>query len=200
MKAFELSKAFFLTQNNLCMYYRYIALLRGINVSGQKLIKMADLKVILSKLGYQNITTYIQSGNIIFDALELNTKTIEREIHLAIKNNFEFDVFVLVKTSDEIASVVSNNPFMKMANIDIERCYFTLLDAKPNEDLQKKLMETDFGNDQLIVAGTTAYLYIPVSYGNTKLSNNFIEQKLKVNATSRNLKTMQKLVELSAKA
>ena len=175
---------------------KYIALLRGINVSGQKKIKMTELKSLLEKLDFQNVETYIQSGNIIFSSKENSVKTLKRKISAGIKNKFGFEVHTFVITSKEIKDVLINNPFVKK-NRDIERLYATFLSEQPLKEKIQNLNSSDFSPEEYQIVGNIIYLHLPNGAGKAKLNNNFFENKLKVNATTRNWKTINTLSELT---
>lgn len=170
----------------------YIALLRGINVSGQKKIKMADLKRTLENSGLQNVKTYIQSGNIVFDSEIAKTDMLQDKIHNAILNDFAFEVPVLVKTSSELEKILTANPFSN--EVEENRLYFVLLKKSPEQSLVDEFNELNFASEDFNVTYTCVYLCCKKGYGNAKLNNNLVERKLKVQATTRNLKTMQKLL------
>ena len=93
----------------------YISILRGINVSGKKLIKMDALKAMYEQLGFQNAITYVQSGNVVFSSEIEDSKELEQLIKTKIKEVFDFEVPIIVLTKDELAEIVANNPFSKDA-------------------------------------------------------------------------------------
>jgi uncharacterized protein (DUF1697 family) len=176
----------------------YIALFRGINVSGHNNIKMADLKQLFLDLGYFEVITFIQSGNVIFNSDMSETSKIEQTIVEAVKNKYEYQIKVLVLDKNNIETIFKSNPFFdKIHNIDISKLHVTLLDKAPSLDgipLIKKLIKTT--NDKFQIIDKTVYLYCPNGYGKTKLNNNLFEKKLKVNATTRNWRSFTKLFEL----
>jgi uncharacterized protein (DUF1697 family) len=174
----------------------YIALLRGINVSGQKLIKMTDLKELFEAQGFQNVQTYIQSGNVIFSSKEKSSDKIKNIISNSIKQKFGFDVGLLVITPDKIEYVLKNNPYIKKKK-DIDRLYVTFLSDLPSSENIKKLNLIDYSPEEYIMDDKLVYLHVPNGYGKAKLNNNLFENKLKVEATTRNWKTINKLWELS---
>jgi uncharacterized protein (DUF1697 family) len=175
---------------------KFIALLRGINVSGQKQIKMPDLKSLFEESGFQNIETYIQSGNVIFTSKEKLPEKLEQKISLAIKRKFGFDVQVIVLTPEEIEYVLKNNPFIKKKK-DSEKLYVTFLAKSPSDENINKLYATDYSPEEYIIDGSYIYLFVPNGYGKAKLNNNLFENKLKVFGTTRNLKTIKALFELT---
>ena len=172
----------------------YIALLRGINVSGQKKIRMAELREQLAELPYENIQTYIQSGNIVFQSPEKPLAQLAKEIRGKIAEHYEFDVPTLIKTPAEMEAVVANNPF---ANEDLKRVYVTFLEPAPEQVQIDVLGEVDYSPEQYVIQGKILYLFSPLGRGTSKLSNNLFEKKLKVDATTRNWRTVNKLIEMA---
>jgi len=173
----------------------YVALLRGINVSGHKKVPMAELREILSKVGFVNVQTYIQSGNVIFQSTEEKTQKLAGIIQKEIKKYFDFEVPVLIKTHDELLSIFNNCPFSKEKKVN---SYFTFLYWTPDQLLVENLGELKYPNEEIIISNSCIYFYSSMGYGNTKYNNNFFERKLKVTATARNYKTMLKLLSLSS--
>lgn len=178
------------------MHPTYIALLRGINVSGQKKIKMAELREQLAGLPIENIQTYIQSGNIIFKTAEKDLKKIEAWIHDQIVADYGFEVPVMVLKPEEFKYVLDHNPFLQDSSIDPSRLYYTFLDQVPDPDLVNQIQASDYTPEAFQIDGKYLYFFSPKGYGRAKMNNNFFEKKLKVAATTRNTKTVQKLYEL----
>jgi len=175
---------------------KFVALLRGINVSGQKQIKMPDLKTLSEDLGFTKVQTYIQSGNVIFSAREKSNKKLEDKISSAIKSKFGFDVQVIVVTPEEIEYVIQKSPFIKKKK-DLEKLYVTFLSENLPAENIKKLNAVDYSPEEYIIDGRYIYLFVPNGYGKAKLNNNLFENKFKVFGTTRNWKTVNKLFELS---
>lgn len=176
----------------------FISILRGINVSGKKKILMADLRALYENLGFNNVQTYIQSGNVVFDdARNKSNYTIAEMIEHSIAKEYKFQVPVLVKQAGDLISTIKKNPFTEEAGADPSRVAVTFLENQPAAENLIKLDGVDYPPDRFIIDGLNIYIHCPESYGNSKLSNNFFESKLKVRATSRNWKTINKLVELA---
>jgi len=174
-----------------------IAILRGINVGGKRKILMTDLKDLIGTLGYLNIQTYIQSGNLIFDTDDkLQNMGIEQELENAILKKFDFEVPVIVLSAEEIENAVANNPFYK-ADADINKLHLTFLNEVPDKEKQELVESFDYAPDSFKIIGRNAFIYCEDSYHKSKLTNDFFEKKLKVKATTRNWKTVLKLWELS---
>ncbi|MFT5647274.1 MAG: hypothetical protein ACI976_001963 [Aureispira sp.] len=173
---------------------KYIALLRGINVGGKRKIKMADLQAMCAEIGLQEVQTYIQSGNIIFENAEEDASVLEKALQEQIMATFGFEVPVMVMTQAYMQQVAENNPFLKLKeDLDTKLLHVTFLAEKPAEDLIKALGEKDYGTDEFEVIENRVYLYFPNGYGRTKLTNAVFEKKLQVAATTRNWKTVGKL-------
>lgn len=173
----------------------FIALLRGINVGGQKKIKMAELRETLTRTGLENVQTYIQSGNVIFESSEGNLKGLENSIRETILKDFGFEVPTLVISGNEIKEILEANPFAEKE--EENKLYYVLLKKAPEKDLVAQFEEVNYPNEDFQVTEKCVYLMCKKGYGNAKLNNNLIEQKLKVEATTRNHKTMQKLLEMT---
>jgi uncharacterized protein (DUF1697 family) len=175
----------------------YIALLRGINVSGQKKIKMVDLKVHLEALGYEQIQTYIQSGNVIFCIQEIEQEVLAEQISDKIKLVYGFEVPVLVKTLEQLKEVVKNNPFTEERYHQDQQIYMTILGAVPLVENLQKLEGVNYPNEEHHIDETTIYFFSSQGYGRAKMNNNFFENKLKVRATTRNWKTINQLIKIA---
>ncbi|MEI6682984.1 MAG: DUF1697 domain-containing protein [Bacteroidota bacterium] len=172
----------------------YIALLRGINVSGHNMIKMDELKRVLAGLDFSGITTYIQSGNITFDAEAGNPQELGERIAGKILQHFGLTVPVMIRTLAEMEFVSRNNPFSGDVGRDPEKFHVTFLSAVPGVEREQKIREFNFSPDEFVILGKECYLYCPNGYGQTKLTPQFFESKLKVTTTTRNWKTIMHLV------
>lgn len=133
---------------------KYISLLRGINVSGQKIIKMQDLKSLYLSLGFDDVQTYIQSGNVIFDSHVDDEAKLAAQIKAGIQKQYGFDVKVILRTPGELQSVISRNPFSRQAAVDVSKLYVTFLLSKPSAVDVKKLGQFDSDNDEFDVLGS----------------------------------------------
>lgn len=176
----------------------YIALLRGINVSGQKIIKMAELKKMFENLGFQNVRTYIQSGNLVFETNETVIPKLEKSIRKAIENTFGFDVQIQILIPDEIHKALEANPFLKDNSLDIKQHYFVFLNEIPSEENWNILKNMELKGEQMALSDKVLFVYYANGAGKSKLTTNIIESKLKVAATARNLNTTKKLLEIAS--
>jgi uncharacterized protein (DUF1697 family) len=179
---------------------RYISILRGINVGGKRKILMSDLNKLYSDLGFSNIITYIQSGNVIFDVKSMGQIVdIEGKIENAIMKIFGFDVPVIVRTVPELQRSIAINPFLTTQVVEVERLCLTFLKDLPTAEKLDNLNKIDFHPDKFEIIGKDVFIYCNGKYSESKLTNNLIESKLKVGATTRNWKTVSKLFELAKK-
>lgn len=175
----------------------YILLLRGINVSGQKKIIMTDLKQLLDQLNFENVQTYIQSGNVVLNASEENSRLLENKVSAAIIKKYGFEVPVLMIKTSDFNEIVQKSPFEDYDEMGKKNAYFVLLQKRPEADLVKSLVEEKYPNEQFMITDNCIYLTCQKGYGNAKCNNNFFERKLKVQATTRNYKTMIKLAQMA---
>jgi uncharacterized protein (DUF1697 family) len=173
---------------------RYIAFLRGINVSGHNLVKMDVLKGIFLMPGIKDITTYIQSGNVLFDTKPIDNILLQQKIEKQLLKELGFPVKVIVRSITEVGQVIASNPFTELPEGDARKLYVTFLGTEPIADKVAELQALCTGSDeQMVITGTTLYFLSP-AYGNTKFSNTFVEKKLGVSATTRNWATLNKVV------
>ena len=175
---------------------RYVAMLRGVNVGGKQ-IKMPALAALFSDLGYTDVVTYIQSGNVVFTSPSRGGDTLARAIEARIARDLGMDVRVLLRSRAELERVQRGNPLLR-AGADPTKLHVTFLATKPAAALVGAVKELDFGADTFAVAGREVYVHCPNGYGRTKINNTFFEKKLDVAATTRNWNTVNKLLELAS--
>lgn len=175
---------------------RYIALLRGINVGGNKQVSMADLRELLLSLGHSDVSTYIQSGNALFTSPGEDAAELEREIEERMARDLGMDVHVLIRTPDELAAVIENNPFPDAVEIR-SGLHVTFLSAQPDEQRIAEIDRAQFEPDRFAVGDRVIYLRLPNGMGRSKLATFPWERRLGVVATTRNWNTVQKLLALA---
>lgn len=174
-----------------------IALLRSVNVVGKNTIRMPELARAFEKGGFENVRTYIQSGNVIFDTAEESCDILAGRIKELVTEQFGLTLQLLVITPQELSEIVSHNPFTERTGIDTARLHVTFLDREADSEKAEKLLSYNYPPDEIIIGSRIVYVHCPDGYGRTKYTNTFVEKKLGVNATSRNWNTCQKLLELS---
>jgi uncharacterized protein (DUF1697 family) len=157
---------------------------------------MSELKLLFEDLGFWNVQTYIQSGNVIFSSKEKSSEKFEVKISSTIKNKFGFNVKVIVVNPEEIEYVLKNNPYIKRKK-DTEKLCITFLSKAPSNENIERLSAINYSPEEYFIEGKYIYLFVPNGFGKAKLNNNLFENKLKVVGTSRNWKTVKALSELA---
>lgn len=178
---------------------KYIVLLRGINVSGQKKIKMAEFRAQLESCGFKNVTTYIQSGNIILDSDLTTHAEVTNAVQEMIIKEYGWEVPTLSLDYDYLVLCRDRYPFDAKAE-ELKLRFFTFLKEDPTSENIKMLDSHSFDNEEYYLKDRCVYFYAGNGYAKAKMNNNFFEKKLKVQATTRNWNTVSKLIELSKKA
>ncbi len=174
----------------------FISLLRGINVGNQKSIRMPELKALYEAMGFSNVITYVQSGNVVFDCGNPDAEEIGADIEKEIEKRFGFDVPVIMREAHDLQRIIDSNPFVQTRNEDLSKLHVTFLSRLPPAELTCGLKIPPGIDDECVLSGKEIYLFCPNGYGRTKLSNGFFERKLKVLATTRNWKTVIALYEI----
>lgn len=175
---------------------RYIAFLRGINVSGQKIIKMQELRSLLSESGFEDVKTYIQSGNILFQSDQQDLALLTENIENLIEKHFGFHADVILRKYSEVERMM-NSPFYTNLSKQTEiRCYITFLKHEYAGNIAIPLFSKN-QDVEIIHRDEMAIISISTLYkGNYGFPNAFIEKLTGISATSRNPATIQKIIEL----
>lgn len=173
----------------------YIALLRGINVSGHNLIKMTDLRQLFTEMGFGSVQTYIQSGNVLFESNEREAEPLRRRLEEQIEARFAMSVPVILRSGAELRQIIAACPFLPGAGEE-GSLYVSLLADSPTPENLARLPGSPMGPDQYRVVGREVYILCGESYHKSKLTNQFFEQRLRVHATSRNWRTINKLAAM----
>jgi uncharacterized protein (DUF1697 family) len=172
----------------------YVALLRGINVSGRNKIAMAELRALVESLGNTGVQTYIQSGNVVLDSAIRSAAKVADAITHAIARELGLDVAVIMRAAAEIDAVLTANPLLARG-ADPAKSHVTFLAAKPAASAVRALVDFDRSPDEFAVVGREVFVHCPNGYGTTKLNNTFFEKQLGVAATTRNWRTVHTLAE-----
>jgi uncharacterized protein (DUF1697 family) len=174
---------------------RFIALLRAVNVGGRKL-PMAELRTLCAELGWKDVETYIQSGNVVFTAPG-KAEAIEAQLEKAIKDRFGLDVPAMVRTASQWAAYVAANPFPKVAEKEPNRLQLLLSKETPKPDAAEKLMERARAGETVKAAGGALWFHFPAGVGTSKLVPALIDKVAGSPSTSRNWRTVLKLQEMA---
>ena len=171
-----------------------IALLRGVNVGGN-ILKMDRLRELCAALGAKNARTYVQSGNVVFEAAG-SPSSWEAKLEKKLAGESRLPVSVMVRSAAEISTVLAGNPFMKEKTIDTARLAVTFLQQVPAKPALAALAALKIGSERYHHAGKEIYLHCPDGFGNAKLY--LLDKVLKQKTTTRNWNTVTKLCEMSA--
>lgn len=174
---------------------RYVSMLRGINVSDRNRILMADLVEMYESLGLTATRTYIQSGNVVFDASD-KAASLAHKIEQEIRRRFGFEVPVIIRSKGELRKTVRDNPFTGESGTDPSKLHVTFLESKPDRIKLGQFDPSGLGKDRFSIDGSNVYLNCPGGYGKTRLSNTYLEKQLGVRATTRNWKTVNVLLDM----
>ena len=174
---------------------QYIVLLKGINVGGHKKIPMAELRQLMTNNGFQEVHTYIQSGNIILKTNENEIYKIEDRISKSILDYFGFEVSVLVKTRKELQRIFDESPFSQDKK---KASYFMMLHNTPDETAVKEASEKIYEGEEYQIINDCIYYFYEKGLGQSKFNVNFFERRFKTFTTARNYNTMVKLLSLSS--
>lgn len=173
---------------------RYIALLRGINVGGNNLVAMADLRALLSKMGLENVQTLLQSGNVVFTGPKKSSAALERELEAALAKALKLKIDFHVRTADEWRTVIDANPFISEAKKDPARmvvtCYKSPLDPTKVQAAQAAIT----GRERLRADGRHLYMTFPDGQGNSKAA--IVVGRMLGAGTARNWNTVLKLAAI----
>ena len=174
----------------------YISMLRGINVSGHKRIKMDQLRKSFEALGFEQVRTYIQSGNVVFKAGNLSTSVVSQRIEKQILRDFGFSVSVISRTADEMGKAISNNPFLKVREIDSAKLHVMFLSAAPAPAALEKLADLTAPPDQCRTTDSEIYFYLPNGVSQSVLMKRPVDRILSVVTTTRNWNTVNQLLRM----
>ncbi|WP_338375509.1 DUF1697 domain-containing protein [uncultured Flavobacterium sp.] len=175
---------------------KHLALLRGINVSGHNMIKMDALKKLLEDIQFQNVETYIQSGNVFLETEEENQNSVGFTIKQEIFKQLGFDVPTIVISKTDLEKCLTNNPFLKEKNVDTKKLYVAFISRELNNNALNDLKISQFKPDEVYIDGNRIYMKLETGAAKTRLTQKYIEKKLNVTATSRNWNTVNKLLEM----
>jgi uncharacterized protein (DUF1697 family) len=176
---------------------KYVALLRGINVGRNKRVAMSDLRSLVEGLGYAGVSTHLQSGNVIFTGGRKSSDRMAAELSDAIRDTLGMTVSVIVRSGDELAAVVANNP-MPEHTADHRKFMVAFLDTDPPKGAFEAIDPADYEPDRFALVGREIYIYYANGLIESKLSNEHWEKRIGVVATTRNWRTVTRLLELAS--
>jgi uncharacterized protein (DUF1697 family) len=175
----------------------YICMLRGINVGAHKRMKMEELRASCESVGFQKVKTYIQSGNVIFQAARVSTAAVSKKIEEQIVSDFGFSVDVISRSREEMNKIIQGNPLLKEAGIDPTKLHVTFLWDSPTPGALKKLQALTLAPDRARCLGKEIYFYFPNGVSGTSLWKHPLDRVLSVTGTMRNWNTVNRLFEMA---
>lgn len=177
---------------------RYLAFLRGINVGGYRKIKMTDLRATFISAGYTDVITYIQSGNVIFNSTEINPELLSQNIEQSIEKTAGFRTEVIIRTASELENIVHQNPFEGRED-DRHKLYVTFFKVEPTQDIIQELLSLRSDIEQFTIRKRELFSLIDKKAPQkSRFSNNFIEKHFNIPATTRNWRSVIKILELAS--
>jgi uncharacterized protein (DUF1697 family) len=174
----------------------YVALLRSVNVAGHGRISMADLTQTFLTLGYTDVATYIQTGNVLFRSPGRSAATLGTAIEAQLAQHFGHAPAVILRTVPDLARVVETSPFSQQG-ADPSRHHVTFLATPPSKERLAAFTAPPSGRDELTIVGQEVYVHTPDGYAGTKLTGTLLERRLGVLSTTRNWNTVTKLHALA---
>jgi uncharacterized protein (DUF1697 family) len=177
----------------------FVGFLRGINVGRHRRVAMADVRAALAEAGYDDVTTHLQSGNLVVASGARRPEAVERSIEEALQTALGLEVDVIVRTASGLAKVLRGNPLLGRG-VDPQTLHVAFLKERPAATAARALAGADFGRDEFVLRGAEIYLRYPNGLGRSKMSTAFFERALHTPATVRNWRVVTTLVELAAPA
>ena len=174
---------------------RLIVLLRGVNIASRNRIAMGDLREALEEAGFEDVSTYVQSGNVVLTSTA-SAKRVRSDVERLLADRFDLDVKVVVRTGAQLAAVVKRNPFGKVAT-NPKLYQVTFLEKAPAAEVLRKLEAAAAGKEQVAHIGRELYAWHPDGVARSKLAALMAGKGLAVTATARNWTTVTKLLELA---
>ena len=174
----------------------HLALLRGINVSGHNMIKMDSLKTVLENAGFQNVRTYIQSGNVFVDSEEEHGASVGFKIKQEIFKELGIEVPIVVVSKEDLSACLKNNPYLQEKECDTKKLYVAFLSKELQGSSINDLKISQFKPDEAAIDKSRIYIKYAVGAGKTRLDQKYIEKKLNLVATIRNWNTVSTLLEM----
>jgi uncharacterized protein (DUF1697 family) len=177
---------------------RYVALLRSVNVAGHGRIAMDELRASFAALGFTDVTTYIQTGNVLFSTASKSEKALAGAIEQRLAEDFGDSPAVLLRSVAELRRIGTSSPYAK-TGADKARHHVTFLATVPSKAALEALTLPPSGRDELVVDGKEVYVHTPDGYAQTKYTGTFLERRLGVVSTTRNWTTVTKLCDLAGR-
>ena len=174
----------------------YVALLRAINLGRVNRVPMAALRSALTEAGFDDVTTHLQSGNVVLRSSKRSDTAVAREIELLVGSEFGVEAYVMVRTADQLAKIIRANPLARGRN-GAERLHVAFLKRRPAAAAKRALAGRTFGNDEFAIRGTEIYLWYPNGVAGSKMNTAVFEGALGTPGTVRTWNVVTRLNELA---
>ena len=172
-------------------------MLRAVNLASHNRVKMDALRALYESLGFSDVQTYVQSGNIIFRTKDAELVRLRKRIEDAIERTFTFRPAVILRTTSDLRNVIAKNPFAKRRGIDPSRLLVTFLASEPSPEAREKVLAIQADPEELKIDGRELYIYFANGLARPKLSIPRLEKTLQTSGTGRNWNTVTKLLEIA---
>lgn len=176
----------------------FVALFSGINVGGNRIVKMAELKAFFEGLGFSDVATYVQSGNVVFRAKKQDAAALTREIETAFEKKWGFHSRIMVRGAGWFERLVKDNPYPEISG-ELTKLHAYVLERQPTAEETQRLADKCTGPERFEIKGDVLYLHAPDGLGRSVFAN-LIPRTLKVPGTARNWRSVLALLEMAGKA
>ena len=175
----------------------FVSLFRGINVGGKRVVPMKELKELYESLGFKDVVTYIQSGNVVCSSNDTDMALVSQRIEESFTAKFGLHSNVIVRTATELEAIIERNPFQDQPTKEPKWQLVLFLATHPTDTALEDIHRAYTGPEELFLSGRELYVYYPNGVGNSKLTLALLEKKLKTAGTGRNWNTVLQLRKLS---
>jgi uncharacterized protein (DUF1697 family) len=176
-----------------------ISMLRGINLGGRNIIRMEALRTLYESMEFENVATFIQSGNVVFRTKERDLGKIARRIGDGIEEEFGFRREVILRTAEEMRAVIARNPFVERKDVEPSNLLVWFLGGAPDAEARKQVLTVKIQQEELRMGERELYIYFPDGQGRSKLSLTAVDRALKFPGTGRNWNSVLKLMAMAEK-
>jgi uncharacterized protein (DUF1697 family) len=174
----------------------YFAFLKGINISGHRIIKMAELKAMFEAMGFKNVRTFIQSGNVVFES-PAKPDVIKKKIESGLKKSFGYEVNVIIRGKNEMEKIIKDYPFSKVKGHEDSKITVGFLETEPSKDKIKELEAFNTDNEIFVMKGNNLYHLVRGNFSDSIFfKKNIVEKTLKIICTARNWNTTNKILSI----
>jgi len=174
----------------------YFAFLKGVNVSGHRIIKMAELKAMFEAMGFKNVRTFIQSGNVVFES-QAKADALKKKIETGLAKSLGYNVNVIIRSKDEMEKIVKDYPFTRIKGHEECKIAVGYLDSEPSKNSVKELEAINTDTEMIKIKGNNLYHLVRGNFSDSIFfKKNIVEKTLNVICTARNWNTTNKIQKI----